>query len=327
MTMDTQTMRARSRLVSSTRQFFLDRGYLETDTPALSPFLIPESCLEVFETRYEHPYREGFPLYLVPSPEVWMKQVIAATGESVFQLCKSYRNAESVSPIHNPEFTMLEYYTVGADSRDQIRLTEDLFEALANLETPDCARPPFIRMTMAEAFDRYAKLDLDRMDSPEELVAAARERGLIVPDNTTWDDAFNIVFLSLVEPSLPAVRPLVLDEYPERIECLARKIPGRAYRERWELYVSGVEIANCYTEEANPASIKRYFASQSELKRKALVPHAVDSRYPEIFEGFPPCSGVAIGFDRLAMALLGKKTIAEVMPFPFAVFDPSSRKG
>ncbi len=320
--MDIEMMEARSRLVTSTRDFFLSRGYLETDTPTLSPSLIPESCLEVFETKFVHPFRVGFPLYLVPSPEVWMKRIIAATGRNVFQLCKTFRNAESIGRIHNPEFTMLEYYTVGADSHDNIELTEEYFRALAGPDTPEHARPPFCRLTMAEAFREFAGIDLEEMKSPDDMIAAARSRQLMVSDDAPWDDAFNAVFLTLVEPFLPIDKPLVLDEYPAQVECLARVISGTSSRERWELYARGIEIANCYTEEGNPESIKRYFESQAGKKTGALVPHAIDMDYARLFEGFPACSGVAIGFDRLAMVLLGKKDIAEVMAFPFTEFMP-----
>lgn len=315
--MTIETMRARSRLVSLTRDFFLSKDYIETDTPALSPTLIPESCLEAFATSFVHPFKAGFPLYLIPSPEVWMKRVIAATGRSVFQLCKSFRNAESLSRVHNPEFTMLEYYTIGATSSDNIGLTEDLFDILATVGTPQASKPPFRRMTMAEAFAEYAGLNLDSLMEREAVMEAARSKDLLVNPQATWEDAFNAIFLSLVEPALPVDRPLVLDEYPRGIECLAKDIPGKPYKERWELYVKGIEIANCFTEMGNPEAVKRYFASQAMKKTVSLVPHRIDPDYSAVFEKFPPCSGVAVGFDRLAMVLLGLDDIGEVIYFPF----------
>lgn len=307
-------------MVSAIREFFLSRDYLETDTPALAPSLIPESCLEVFATEYVHPTEKSRELYLIPSPEIWMKRVIAETGKSVFQLCKAWRNAESRSRIHNPEFTMLEYYGVGLSSGDNIRLTEELFSALATDATPSRARGPFRVMSMREAWREFAHADLDALGEPEAMRAACRERGLLIPADASWEDAFNVLFLSLVEPALPQDRPLALDCYPTGIECLAADIPGTGYKERWELYVDGIEIANCFTEMANPAAVRAYFASQSAKKRDALVPHRVDDSYASIFEHFPPCSGVAVGFERLMMVLLGKKSIAEVLLFPFEEF-------
>jgi len=299
--MTIETMRARSRLVSLTRDFFLSKDYIETDTPALSPSLIPESCLEAFATSFVHPYKAGFPLYLIPS----------------------LRNAESLSRIHNPEFTMLEYYTIGATSGDNIGLTENLFGILATPETPMASRPPFRRMTMAEAFAEYAGLNLDSLMEREAVMEAARSKDLLVNPKASWEDAFNAIFLTLVEPSLPVDRPLVLDEYPRGIECLAKDIPGRPYKERWELYVGGIEIANCFTEMGNPEAVKSYFASQAMKKTESLVPHRIDPEYSAVFEGFPPCSGVAIGFDRLAMVLLGLDDIGDVIAFPFSDFSSS----
>ncbi len=320
--MTAKTMRERSRLVSQTREFFLSRGYLETDTPALSPSLIPESCLEVFKTDFVHPYEKGFPLYLIPSPEVWMKRIIAQTHENVFQLCKAFRNAESIGRLHNPEFTMLEYYTIGANSSDNIELTEALFATLVSEDTPKEAKPPFRRMTMTEAFWEMAALDLDTLHDKDAIKEALKQKGLVIPEGSPWEDLFNVLFLSCVEPRLPKDQPLVLDEYPKEIECLARDIPGTQNKERWELYVAGVEVANCYTEMATRENVAAYFASQTEKKRTALVPHNVDPSYPELFSDFPPCSGVAIGFDRLCMGLLGLSDISDVLYFPFSSFTP-----
>jgi lysyl-tRNA synthetase class 2 len=149
---------------------------------------------------------------------------------------------------------------------------------------------------------------------------AASSKGLLVSPDATWEEAFNVVFLSLVEPALPLDRPLVLDEYPAGIECLAKDIPGRPYKERWELYVGGIEVANCFTEMGDRKAVEAYFASQGAKKLRSLVPHRVDADYPSIFEDFPPCSGVAVGFDRLAMVLTGAKHIEDVINFGFSEF-------
>jgi lysyl-tRNA synthetase class 2 len=318
--MTIEAMRERSHLVTLTRSFFLERKYIECETPLLSPSLIPESCLEAFATEFVHPYRTGFPLYLVPSPEVWMKRLIAETGMSCFQLSKAFRNAESIGPIHNPEFTMLEYYSVGANSAFNIGLTEELFSALASDRTPPSAKPPFRRMTMAEAFADLADLDLDALQDTAAMREAALAKALILSPTATWEEAFNVIFLSVVEPALPRDCPLVLDEYPSGIECLAKDIAGKPYKERWELYVGGMEVANCFTEMGERKAVESYFASQEEKKRLSLVPHRLDPSYPSIFENFPACSGVAIGFDRLVMALTGARRIDEVINFGFSQF-------
>ena len=315
--MDIRLLEERSRILTRTREFFLERGYLETDTPALAPALIPESCLEVFQTEYDNPFLGRMNLWLVPSPEVWMKPLIARLRRSVFQVCKCFRNSESVGRLHNPEFTMLEYYTVGADSGDSRMLTEELFRRCAGTDTPSWARPPFRRMTMAEAFRELSGLDLEALQDREALVDAGRSKGLLIPKDASWEDAFNQIFLSLVEPSLPADSPLTLERYPAQIECLAENIPGTPWKDRWELYAGGMELCNCYTEASDPEAVRASFRRESDRKKTARVPHRVDPRYPEIFSDFPRCSGVAMGFDRMVLALTGRNDLSQLLPVPF----------
>ncbi|MCL2600918.1 MAG: LysR family transcriptional regulator, partial [Treponema sp.] len=130
--MDLEMLRERAGIIRQVRSFFDARGYLELDTPLLSPDLIPESCLEVFETRRILPSGAEKPYWLIPSPEIWMKKVIARHGVSVYQVCKCFRNGESSGFLHSPEFTMLEYYTMDAGYLDSLALTEELFAFLAD---------------------------------------------------------------------------------------------------------------------------------------------------------------------------------------------------
>jgi len=315
--MEIRLLEARSRILTETRAFFLERGYLETDTPALAPALIPESCLEVFKTEYDNPFTGSLDLWLVPSPEVWMKPLIARHKRSVFQVCKCFRNAESVGRIHNPEFTMLEYYTVNVDSAASLEITEELFRRCALPDTPPSSLPPFRRITMAEAFREYAGLDLEALQDPADLIEAGRGKGLMIRENASWEDAFNQIFLTFVENALPADVPVALERYPEQIECLAENIPGTPWKDRWELYVRGMELCNCYTEASDPDAVRASFAREAERKRASRTPHRVDFSYPDLFSDFPPCSGVAMGFDRFVLALTGVQDIGRLLPYPF----------
>ena len=128
--MDIEMLRERARIIQQIRSFFNERNYLELDTPLLSPDLIPETCLEVFETCRILPNGDSHPLWLIPSPEIWMKKIIAKHRVSVYQICKCFRNGESTGFLHSPEFTMLEFYTVNAGYLDSLLLTEDLFKYL-----------------------------------------------------------------------------------------------------------------------------------------------------------------------------------------------------
>ena len=129
--MDLERLKFRSQVIQNIRSFFTNKGYLELDTPALSPDLIPETCLEIFKTEYIEPWSgRTRNLYLVPSPEIYIKKIIAQHNISVFQVSKCYRNVESTGRIHSPEFTMLEYYTMDADYKDTAAITEELFDYL-----------------------------------------------------------------------------------------------------------------------------------------------------------------------------------------------------
>ncbi|MCL2557692.1 MAG: LysR family transcriptional regulator, partial [Treponema sp.] len=258
--MDIEMLRARARVMHLARAFFDELGYLELDTPILAPDLIPESCLEVFETRRRLPGGGDLPYWLVPSPEVWMKKIIARHGESVYQICKCFRNGESSGHLHSPEFTMLEYYTVGADYLDSIALTEDFVAFLAR--ACDCRdfRPPFERLTVAEAFARHAGFDLSHAASVEgELAERARALGLDPPPGAEIPALFDLIFIHAVEPCLKNQGPVALLDYPAFVPCLARLGADSKTVERWELYHAGVELANCFSEETSGERVRAFF--------------------------------------------------------------------
>ncbi len=293
------------------------------ETPSLCPALIPEAAIEVFRTELYSGSGSSRELFLAPSPELWMKRLIASGSGDIFQIARSYRNADTGSPIHNPEFRLLEWYSVGASYADCIGTTEELFAHLADRGAVRLAArelsPPFRRMSMEEAFRTYTDIDLAACGLPRDLVREGERLGLMMPSDPTWEEAFHVVFLSLVEPMLPRDRPLVLLDYPALIPTTARRVKGTPFAERWELYVKGIEIANCYTEETDPAEIRSFLRSEEARKRESRVPHPVDRGFAGLFEkGFPPCAGVALGLDRLEMVLSGETSLEGVILFPFS---------
>jgi lysyl-tRNA synthetase class 2 len=327
--LDLELLRQRAEIIRRIRSFFDGRDYLETDTPLLAPNLIPESCLEVFETRRILPPRTS-PCWLVPSPEIWMKKLIAAHRVSLYQICKCFRNGESSGFLHSPEFTMLEYYTMNADYLDSLTITEALFAEL--LRCSGCSgaglAPPFERLSVAEAFARWAGFDLfEAARRKGGMEAEARRLGLDPAPGLGLAEIYDLIFIHSVEPRLPKDHAVALTDYPAFVPCLAKKKrgPGKGpggeaeTLERWELYARGVELANCYSEETDAEEVRRFFESEAAVKEKtALVPHRWDPDYWKQFLSFPRCSGVALGVDRLIMALLGKSNIDMVLPFPCA---------
>ena len=319
--MDLELLRERADVIRSVRAFFDQKGYLETDTPLLAPDLIPESCLEVFETLLMPPEgssRKAKPYWLIPSPEIWMKRLVARHGVSLYQICKCFRNGESSGRQHSPEFTMLEYYTMDAGYLDSLELTEELFRFLK--ASGDLA-PPFQRITVEEAFRRWAGMDLYRAASSSgAMEEEARRLGLNPPPGLSVPRLYDLIFIDKVEPKLSADKPVALMDYPAFVPCLAKKSGGGKTVERWELYARGIELANCFTEETGAEEVRLFFEEETAEKAKtALVRHGVDENYWKLFAGagkFPPCSGVALGLDRLIMVLCGRANIDSVLPFP-----------
>jgi lysyl-tRNA synthetase class 2 len=255
----------------------------------------------------------------VPSPEVYLKPLNSQHRCDVFQISKCYRNGESTGRIHSPEFTMLEYYTMDADYKDSVSLTEELF---AHLGAPHS----FLRLTMDEAFRRFAGFSLDECQDPLQLAAEARRLDITEPPASpfsawSWPDLYELILVQCVEPALKTVAaPVLLMDYPAQVPCLAKNVPTQddsppRHKERWELYWQGMELANCYSEECDGDEVRRYFEREGALKQQsALVPHPVDSEYWRNFAGFPPCSGVALGVDRLVALLCGAASIEGVLP-------------
>ena len=334
--MDIELLRERARIIRNVRSFFDKRGYLETETPVLAPDLIPESCLEVFETRRIFPggsLKSQKPYWLVPSPEIWMKRLIAQHRTNLYQICKAFRNGESSGRQHSPEFTMLEYYTMGADYLDSLELTEGLFANLlcdAFISAPADLSPPFIRVTVEEAFRRWAGFDLyEAAKTQSTMEEEARRLGLNPPAGISVQELYDLVFIHTVEPKLIQGKPVALIDYPAFVPCLAKKRADGKTVERWELYARGIELANCFSEEIQSEEVRRFFESEKAEKEKTgIVRHKVDDDYWKLFcsfpngnlfpngNSFPKCSGVAMGLDRLIMLLCGRSTIDGILPFP-----------
>ncbi|MDR0475378.1 MAG: LysR family transcriptional regulator [Treponema sp.] len=329
--MDLELLLERAKIIRLVRSFFDKKNYLETDTPLLSPDLIPESCLEVFETLRLQPHgskKEAQRYWLIPSPEIWMKKLIARHRASLYQICKCFRNGESSGRFHSPEFTMLEYYTMNADYLDSLKITEDMFGFLiSQLSGKDNSlselTPPFERISMEEAFERWAGFSLfEAAENKTKLESEARRLGLDPPPGLQTPELYDLIFIHAVEPNISRSRPVVLTDYPNFVPCLAKKHKSGRTFERWELYVRGIELANCFTEETDADEVRRFFESEKKMKEKsAIVRHNTDGDYWKVFKeggGFPSCSGVALGLDRLIMALLGRSSIDMVLPFPLS---------
>ena len=311
----------RSELCRNIRNYLDGRGYLEVCTPTLSPYLIPEPTIKAFRTEFRNEFTGNLDLYLIPSPEIYMKRLLAAGSPSIYQISTCFRNAEQLGDIHNPEFMMLEYYSLGFDEKDSIALTEDLIDKTAVGSGQEWLENESLVITMAEAMDRWAGVDMIRGEDIAYLRKEAERLGLECAPGDSWDDVFNRIFLTYVETRIPADRKVYITDYPKGIRCLAKAYEDKPCRKRWEMYINGIEVANCYDEETDKEETRRYFEEEEQRlaeDRKGTgdaIPPA-DPAFPDL--DIPASSGVAMGLDRLLAAELGLKSIEPLLLFPLS---------
>lgn len=316
-TCDTQTLRLRAAALAAVRSFFTQQKYLEVETPLLSGDIVVDAHLEPFVVS-----QDESDLYLQTSPEAGMKRLLAAGSGSIFQITKSFRKGEA-GQRHNPEFTMIEWYGVGDSWRDQMAFTETLVrhvvvELNALTTTSPLSAVPFKTTTYDAAFLR--ELNITALEtSLAELQHLMTSFDPHAPQLDDQNDALNLLLSEHIEPSLGCGVPEFLHDYPLSQAALAVQNsddPRTACR--FELYWNGVELCNGYEELTDPDELVRRDALQNSSRQQHLsdsLPGA-PRLLAAMQHGLPPCSGVALGFDRLLMCLLGRTDIKEVIPFP-----------
>jgi lysyl-tRNA synthetase class 2 len=304
-------LQLRAEILAAIRTFFSDRDVLEVETPLLASAPATDLHLDAVSCRYRgQGADEGRELYLQTSPEFAMKRLLAAGSRAVYQICKAVRNGEA-GRMHNPEFTILEWYRPGWDHH---RLMDEIDEMLQLV----LGTPPGDRLTYEAVFDRHA--DINPFSArDEELVNRARTLGVVEPDDLERDDLLNLLLTHVVEPQLGRGRPTFLHDYPASQASLARVRPGAPpVAERFEVFSEGVELANGYHELNDPAEQRRRFTADNTARRAAGLPEVpIDERLLAAIEhGLPDCAGVALGIDRLLMVAAGTRDISDVLTFP-----------
>lgn len=313
-----ETLKLRARLLDRIRAFFMARGVLEVETPALSSAATPDPALASLTTRYTGPeFPRGQALYLHTSPEFPMKRLLAAGSGSIFQICKAFRDGEA-GRHHNPEFTMLEWYRDGFDHH---RLMDEVDELVRTVLTGLVDLLPAERLTYRDAFLRHAGIDPFRSDRAQFAHCAASHGIDVAPElrdqpERAWCD---LLMSHVIEPQFCARTPVFIYDYPASQAALARVLPGTPpVAARFELYLNGVELANGFHELADAAEQKRRFETQLQQRAEDGLPQMqIDTRLlAALAAGLPDCAGVALGFDRLVMIAAGARSIEEVLTFP-----------
>ncbi|MBU2592444.1 MAG: EF-P lysine aminoacylase EpmA [Patescibacteria group bacterium] len=321
---DWQIFKLRSELIGRIRAFFEKAGFLEVQTPLLSPALVPESYLEVFQTELKDKLGNSAPAFLTPSPELWHKKLLAAGSGNIFEITKSFRNTDLGGRFHLPEFTLLEWYRTGADYFDTMEDCQELIRSAASGNKlfyqgkSVNLTPPFERISIIEAFAKYAGIDDKTLFDKKSLVSWALKNNYRISLEDDWEMVYNLVFLKEIEPKLGFGRPTIIYDFPAEFAPLAKTNPKDSrVKERFELYIAGVELADAYSELTDPIEQKKQFEKEVKLRRKMdKLEHPVDWDFIKALEsGLPDCSGVALGVDRLIMLLADKTEIGEVVLF------------
>lgn len=317
-----KTFIIRSKVIQQIRNYLDARGFIEVDTPILHntaggaaarPFITHHNTLDI-------------DMYLRIATELHLKRLIVGGFDKVYEMGRIFRN-EGMSIKHNPEFTTIELYQAYADYEDMMDLTEDMIATVAKevLGTaqieyqgqPIDLTPPWKRMTMIDAVKEYTGIDFNSFTEDEEAARALKEIGIDLDKPVTWGEALNIAFEERVEDKL--IQPTFIINYPVEISPLAKRMnedPRLTYR--FELFITGRELANAFSELNDPIDQKERFMEQAKQRAAGdEEAHMMDEDFVNALEiGMPPTGGLGIGIDRLIMLLTDSYSIRDVILFP-----------
>ncbi|MDM8525926.1 EF-P lysine aminoacylase EpmA [Desulfococcaceae bacterium HSG8] len=291
-----QNLRLRARIIQAVRRFFIENDFLEVETPCRIPAPAPEANIDAIAS-------EGW--FLHTSPELCMKRLLAAGYSRIFQICRCFRGKER-GRRHLPEFTLLEWYCAGIDYSDMMDQCEDLLRYTArDIGSGDSfvyqgeeidLQKPWPRMSVREAFDKFASVSLE--------TALAR-------------DQFDEVIACEIEPCLGRNKPLFLCDYPASLGALARLKPDNpSVAERFELYISGIELCNAFTELTDPVEQRERFEKEQHQRMvSGKQEYPMPEKFLESLEYMPEASGNALGIDRIVMLFADSTRIDDVVAF------------
>ncbi|HEY0189499.1 MAG TPA: EF-P lysine aminoacylase EpmA [Kofleriaceae bacterium] len=315
-------LQARARALAALRGYFAGEDFVEVETPLLVPSPGLEIHLDAMAAG------DG---YLITSPEYQMKRLLAAGFERIYQVCKCFRGNER-GPHHAGEFTMVEWYRGHAELDAIVGDTEQLVAAVVTaVAGAPIARaggreisvaPPWPRITVRQALQRWAGVEVTGDEPAAALVARVRAAGIEVAGDAAWDDAFFAAWLARVDPALAALdRPMIVEDWPAPLAALARRRPDDpATALRFEAYVGGLELANAFGELTDPVEQRaRFEHDQATRRARGRAVYPIDEKLvAALAEGLPPSAGIALGFDRLVMLATGADDIAQVLTFTAA---------
>ena len=307
-----EVFKTRTEVINKIRTLLIDDGFIEVETPMMHP--IPGGATaRPFVT---HHNSLSMDLFLRIAPELYLKRLVVGGFEKVFEINRNFRN-EGLSTKHNPEFTMLEFYTAYVDSDFQVTFVEKMLKAVTKALKIKKFNKPFHKLSMDEAIYKNTSLKKKDLTDKKRLIKFCKENKIKASSKDSEAVIKNEIFEAQVESKL--IEPTFIINYPIEISPLARaSSTNKEIAERFELFIEGKEIANGFSELNDPDEQAERFKSQVEKKDSGdnEAMH-FDKDYIEALEhGLPPCAGVGIGIDRLVMLITGTESIRDVLLFP-----------
>ena len=311
----------RGKILQTVRQFLVDHGFVEVETPMLHP-IAGGATARPFVT---HHNALDVDLFLRVAPELYLKRLIVGGLHRVFEIGRNFRN-EGIDRDHNPEFTMMECYAAFTDYEWMMQLTEDLVVAVAKAVNGKplfmhqgkkiTFKKPFIRTSFRQSILTATKLDIDTLDD-ETLRSQARKIGTDIPDGMNRPKMIDEIFKTHVRPN--CIVPTFIYDYPIELSPLAKKKPGQPnYTERFQLLAAGTELGNAFSELNDPVDQRQRFEAQEKLRATGDdEAQPMDETFLRSLEyGMPPTSGLGIGIDRLTALMTGQANLKDVILFP-----------
>ncbi len=338
----------REKVIDAIRAYFKGEGFHEVEVPLLLPTPSTEPFLEVFKTELVDDQGHKWDGFLPSSPEFALKKLLSAGSGSIFTITKSFRNGEGRSSRHNPEFSILEWYRTPGDYMDVAHDFEGLMRFVSNKVRPRRLQveseptrsdleglkyqgkkydlsSPWERISVAEAFEKYAGIDTETMLDKEKLLLAGMKKGYQVDDSTTWEEIWNQIIANEIEPKLGQKGPTILYDYPVSQAALSKKkVSDPRFAERFEVFMAGMEPGNCFSELTDSKEQEaRCLADLAERKALGKTEYSMDNDFIEALKmGMPETGGIAVGVDRLVALFADAPDIADTLFFPVAeMFD------
>lgn len=341
--MDFQKYFIKEYTLQAIRNYFIERGFHEVETPTLLTQVPLEPNLYTMKTRWQ---QRKIDFYLATSPESSLKKLIAQGIGNCFAISKVFRDLEDIGPTHNLEFSMLEWYEMQKDYRDIAETTESLVlstyhkilkklklpktNILTYPKTPIDLTPPWYRVTLKELFEKYGGFNLSKNLDLENLLKTAKDKGYTTDGITAWEPLYTQIFINEIENKLPKDKPVFIFDYPTQLSPLCKLCPKTGYSQRFEFYIGGMEIGNAYTELTDYKILEENFKKEENFRKKNNLPsHPYDQGLIEATKNFPDCAGIGLGIDRLAMLFADTTDIEDVLYFPTSklIKNPSLFQG